>query len=114
LEQVVFFVLLTAVSTIYILSSAVILQCLEDFRQEDSQKKQSFSRADNFNTKSSISDPPICDRPDDLDHTYALATEPCNKIDNELFDYIPSDLVPLSHCRFIVDLGFMAEQLKHC
>jgi len=48
-------------------------------------KEQSFSRADNFKntkTKSSISDPPICDRPDDtnyvLDHTYALpiATEP--------------------------------------
>lgn len=36
-------------------------------------------------------------------------------IENELlFDYIPSDLVPLSHCRFIVDLGFVAEQLKHC
>ncbi|CAG2196487.1 unnamed protein product [Mytilus edulis] len=31
-----------------------------------------------------------------------------------LFDYIPSDLVPLSHFRFIVDLGFMAEQLKLC
>jgi hypothetical protein len=46
-------------------------------------KEQSFSRADNFkNIKSSISDPPICDRPDDtnyvIDHTYALpiATEP--------------------------------------
>jgi hypothetical protein len=102
-------------------------------------KEQYFSRADNFKntkTKSSISDPPICDRPDDtnyvLDHTYALpiATEPYI-IDNEpfsiyseievdievdavknevLFDYIPSDLVPLSNCRFIVDLGFMAEQ----
>ena len=104
-------------------------------------KEQSFSRADNFkNTKSSISDPLICDRLDDtnyvLDHTYALpiATEPyiinnkpfsiyseievnteVNAVQNEvLFDYIPSDLVPLSHCRFIVDFGFMAEQLKHC
>ena len=83
--------------------------------------------------------PLICDRRDDtnyvLDYTYALpiATHPYI-IDNEpftiyseieidtevdavqnevLFDYIPSDLVPLSHCRFIVDLGFMAEQLKH-
>ena len=102
-------------------------------------KEQSFSRADNIkNTKSCISDPPFCDRPDDthyvLDHTYALpiATQPYI-IDNEpfsiyseieidtevdavqnevLFDYIPSDLVPLSHCRFIVN--FMAEQLKHC
>jgi hypothetical protein len=52
-------VLLTIVGTIYILSSAVILQCLKDFYQEDSQKEQSFSGADNFkNTKSSISDPP--------------------------------------------------------
>jgi hypothetical protein len=35
-------------------------------------------------------------------------------VQNEvLFDYIIFDLVPLSHCRFIVDLGFMAEQLKH-
>jgi hypothetical protein len=103
-------------------------------------KEQSFSRADNFkNTKSSISDPPICDRPDDtnyvLENTYALpiATEPyiinnkpfsiyseievnteVNAVQNEvLFDYIPSDLVPLSHCRLIVDFGFMAEQLKH-
>ena len=77
----------------------------------------------------------MCDRPDDtnyvLDHTYALpiTTEPY-KIDNEpfsiyseievdtdvdavknevLFDYTPSDLVPLRNCRFIVDLGFMAE-----
>ena len=83
--------------------------------------------------------PLICDRRDDtnyvLDYTYALpiATQPYI-IDNEpfsiyseieidtevdavqnevLFDYIPSDLVPLSHCRFIVDLGFMAEQLKY-
>ena len=46
-------------------------------------KEQYFSRADNIkNTKSCISDPPFCDRPDDthyvLDHTYALpiATEP--------------------------------------
>ena len=81
----------------------------------------------------------ICERRNDtnyvLDHTYALpiATQPYI-IDNEsfsiysdieidtevdavqnevLFDYIPSDLVPLSHCRFIVDLDFMAEQLKH-
>ena len=84
-----------------------------------------FSGADNSkNTKSSISD-----------HTYALpiATQPyiienepfsiyseietdteVNAVQNEvLFDYIASDLVPLSHCRFIVDLGFMAEQLKH-
>ena len=37
-----------------------------------------------------------------------------NAVQNEvLFDYIPSDLVPLSHCRLIVDFGFMAEQLKH-
>ena len=35
-------------------------------------------------------------------------------VQNEvLFDYIPSDLVPLSHCRFIVKLGLMDEQLKH-
>ena len=81
----------------------------------------------------------ICDRRDDtnyvLDHTYALpiATQPYI-IDNEpfsiysdieidtevdavqnevLFDYIPSDLVPLSQCRFRVDIGFMAEQLRH-
>jgi hypothetical protein len=34
-------------------------------------------------------------------------------VQNEvIFEYIPSDLVPLSHCRFIVD--FMAEHLKHC
>ena len=50
--------LLTAVGTTYILSSAVILQYLKDFYQEDSQKEQSFSGADNSkNTKSSISDP---------------------------------------------------------
>jgi hypothetical protein len=54
-------------------------------------KEQSFSRADNFeNIKSSISDPPICDRPYDtnyvIDHTYALpiATEPYI-IDSEPF-----------------------------
>ena len=79
-----------------------------------------------------------CDRPDDtnyvLDHTYELpiATEPYI-IDNEpfsiyseievdtkvdavqnevLLDYIPSDLVPLHHCRFIVD--FMTVQLEQC
>jgi hypothetical protein len=39
-------------------------------------KEQSFSRENNLKkTKSSISDPSICDRPDDtnyvLDHTYA-------------------------------------------
>ena len=38
----VFFVLLTAVSTINILSSAVILQYLKDFHQEDSQKNNLF------------------------------------------------------------------------
>jgi hypothetical protein len=46
LEQVFFcvffFVLLTTVGTIYILSSAVILQCLKDFYQEDSQKNNLF------------------------------------------------------------------------
>jgi hypothetical protein len=36
------FVLLTIVGTIYILSSAVILQCLKDFYQEDSQKNNLF------------------------------------------------------------------------
>jgi hypothetical protein len=36
------FVLLTIVGTIYILSSAVILQCLKDFFQEDSQKNNLF------------------------------------------------------------------------
>ena len=52
------FVLLTIVGTIYILSFAVILQCLKDFYQEYSQKEQSFPGADNSkNTKSSISDP---------------------------------------------------------
>ena len=94
-------------------------------------KEQSFSGADNSkNTKSSISDHNYV-----LDHTYALpiATQPyiienepfsidseieidteVDAVQNEvLFDYIPSDLVPLSQCRFIVDLGFMAEQLKH-
>jgi hypothetical protein len=35
-------VLLTTVGTIYILSSAVILQCLKDFYQEDSQKNNLF------------------------------------------------------------------------
>jgi hypothetical protein len=35
-------VLLTAVSTTYILSSAVILECLKDFHQEDSQKNNLF------------------------------------------------------------------------
>jgi hypothetical protein len=50
------FVLLTIVGTIYMLSSAIILQCLKDFFQEDSQKNNLFSGADNFkNTKSSIS-----------------------------------------------------------
>ena len=54
-------------------------------------KEQSFSRADNFkNTKNSISDPSICDRPDDinyvLDHTCTspIATEPYI-LDNEPF-----------------------------
>ena len=43
LEQVGgFLVLLTAVSTTYILSSAVILECLKDFHQEDSQKNNLF------------------------------------------------------------------------
>jgi hypothetical protein len=57
-------------------------------------KEQSFSRADNLkNTKSSISDSPICDRPDDtnyvLENTCALpiATEPYI-IDNESFFYL--------------------------
>jgi hypothetical protein len=50
------FVLFLFLCTIYILSSAVILQCLKDFFQEDSQKNNLFSGADNFkNTKSSIS-----------------------------------------------------------
>ena len=44
LEQVFLFcfVLLTIVGTIYILSSAVILQCLKDFYQEYSQKNNLF------------------------------------------------------------------------
>jgi hypothetical protein len=37
-----FFVLLTTVSTIYILSSSVILQCLKDSHQEDSQNNNLF------------------------------------------------------------------------
>ena len=133
------FVLLTIVGTIYILSSAVILQCLKDFYQEYSQKNNLFLEPIILKTPKAPFQNPSCDRRDDtnyvLDHTYALpiATQPYI-IDNEplsiyseieidtevgavqnevLFDYIPSDLVPLSHCRFIVDLGFMAEQLKH-
>ena len=61
-------------------------------------KEQSFSGADNSkNTKSSISDPPICDRPDDtnyvLENTCALpiATEPYI-IDNESFFFIYSEI----------------------
>jgi hypothetical protein len=103
LEQVVFFVLLTAVRTTYILSSAVILQCLKDSSGRFT-KEQSFSRADNFeNTKSSISDPPICDRPDNtnyvIDHTYALpiATEPYI-IDNEPFSIYSEIEVNTSGC----------------
>jgi hypothetical protein len=44
LEQVFLFcfVLLTIVGTIYILSSAVILQCLKDFYQKYSQKNNLF------------------------------------------------------------------------
>ena len=45
LEQVGFFffyVLLTTVGTIYIVLSAVILQCLKDFYQENSQKNNLF------------------------------------------------------------------------
>jgi hypothetical protein len=65
LEQVVFFfVLLTAVSTTNILSSAVILQYLKDFHQEDSQKNNLFLKPIILKTpKSSISDhpPSICE-----------------------------------------------------
>jgi hypothetical protein len=101
-------------------------------------KEQSFSGGDKTLDQKLHFRPLICDRRDDtnyvLDHTYALpiATQPYI-IDNELFsiyseieidtevdavqnevlfDYIPSDLVPLSHCRFIVDIRFHGRAVK--
>ena len=60
LEQVgFFFVLLTAVSTTNILSSAVILQYLKDFHQEDSQKNNLFLEPINLKTpKAPFQTPP--------------------------------------------------------
>ena len=89
---VLFFVLLTTVGTIYILSSAVILQCLKDFYQEDSQKNNLFLEPIILKTPKAPfqTPPPICDRPDDteyvIDHTYSLpiVTEP-DLIDNDPF-----------------------------
>ena len=79
--------LLTTVSTIYIVSSAVILQCLTDLYQEDSQKniiflEQIILKTPKLKDPFQTPGPPICDRPDDtnyvIDHTYALpiAAEP--------------------------------------
>jgi hypothetical protein len=49
----------------------------------------------------------IENEPFSIDSEIEIDTE-VDAVQNEvLFDYIPSDLVPLSHCRFIVDLCHM-------
>ena len=51
------------------------------------------------------------------EHSYAIPThihdEPDTQI-NETEYYVPCDLLPLSHCRFIVELDHLSDQLKAC
>ena len=47
------------------------------------------------------------------DHPYALSFD--DKDTEDDFDvHLPADLVPLSHCRFVVELDTLSAQLKSC
>ena len=46
--------------------------------------------------------------------TQDLEDECIDPTDAIYFDYVPLDLVPMDHCRFIVDLGFLAQQMISC